>query len=432
MEYYNGILFLTTNRPGVIDEAVQSRVHLSLRYEALNLDQMVAIFEHNITQLRSIEQKRAAARKEREMEIFDTEILDFAKDHWHRHTAEIDRRWNGRQIRNAFSTAASLAHFEAQGKPGKRVQLRAENFRKVQAAMLEYQKYRASILGGTDGEIAREKEARNDYHDVHPAADPQGPQVRGQRAAETSARYGSQGQGTPTTPIRRPEQQYGQWNQSQASSLPAEFNPAASSSQAGSYRYTSPTHPRGYGATQDNYPQPQLDMYAQSQERIYHTRREEGYSGLSPESYGQGQGQGQRSGPGQSIPRGFSNLPDRGPGAAQDLPRRDVRYSESAIDSYESARDVSPSQDRGHSPAQGSSRRDGGYPGPPSDSYARGGQETGRPVLRGSSPPLEPRHGPSQSLIYPTSPHADEGGTQGQGFPYQGRDDRRRHQSTFL
>ncbi|KAF3762779.1 hypothetical protein M406DRAFT_45563, partial [Cryphonectria parasitica EP155] len=108
LEYYNGILFLTTNRPGVIDEAVKSRVHLSLLYDALNLDQTRAIFMQNIAQLQAIERKRAAALKEAEMDIFEKEILSFVEEQWSSHTSDVGR-WNGRQIRNAFSIAASLA-----------------------------------------------------------------------------------------------------------------------------------------------------------------------------------------------------------------------------------------------------------------------------------------------------------------------------------
>jgi len=35
LEYYEGILFLTTNRIAQFDEAILSRIHLLLRYEAL-------------------------------------------------------------------------------------------------------------------------------------------------------------------------------------------------------------------------------------------------------------------------------------------------------------------------------------------------------------------------------------------------------------
>jgi len=48
LEYYSGILFLTTNRVGTLDEAFKSRIHLSLYYPSLNRDQTLQIFEMNI------------------------------------------------------------------------------------------------------------------------------------------------------------------------------------------------------------------------------------------------------------------------------------------------------------------------------------------------------------------------------------------------
>lgn len=90
-EYYNGILSLTTNRPGVIDEAVKSRVNISLRYEALRLEQTRSIFEQNIHQLNDIEQKRAIALKVKTMDIFKPDILSLAEEHWRGHADDIGR-----------------------------------------------------------------------------------------------------------------------------------------------------------------------------------------------------------------------------------------------------------------------------------------------------------------------------------------------------
>ena len=39
LEYYEGILFLTTNRVGISDEAFKSRIHISLYYPPLNWQQ---------------------------------------------------------------------------------------------------------------------------------------------------------------------------------------------------------------------------------------------------------------------------------------------------------------------------------------------------------------------------------------------------------
>ena len=38
LEYYQGIMFLTTNRVNQIDDAIASRIHLPLKYKSLGLD----------------------------------------------------------------------------------------------------------------------------------------------------------------------------------------------------------------------------------------------------------------------------------------------------------------------------------------------------------------------------------------------------------
>jgi hypothetical protein len=38
LEYYQGIIFLTTNRVKEIDDAIASRIHLPLKYKSLGLD----------------------------------------------------------------------------------------------------------------------------------------------------------------------------------------------------------------------------------------------------------------------------------------------------------------------------------------------------------------------------------------------------------
>jgi hypothetical protein len=176
LEYYNGVLFLTTNRPGVLNEAVKSRLHLSLRYEALTLEQTKAIFQLNIDKLEKIEDQRNEADIQKHLKqggqggpgrrliIDDQAILKFATKHYKKHTNDIGR-WNGRQIRNAFSIAASLAHFNADSNPKLPRLLNAEQFREVQKATVSYDKYRERVLGNNDGGIALEREERCDDND---------------------------------------------------------------------------------------------------------------------------------------------------------------------------------------------------------------------------------------------------------------------------
>ncbi|KAF3901609.1 hypothetical protein ABW21_db0205046 [Orbilia brochopaga] len=107
LEYYSGILFLTTNRIGTFDEAFASRIHISLHYPQLDLESTLAVFRLNFKLIR-----KRFAKKKREIDIKEQEILDYAQDYWEKNDKT---RWNGRQIRNACQTALALAEFDAQG-----------------------------------------------------------------------------------------------------------------------------------------------------------------------------------------------------------------------------------------------------------------------------------------------------------------------------
>ncbi|KAL4882297.1 hypothetical protein BJY04DRAFT_217615 [Aspergillus karnatakaensis] len=114
LEYYSGILFLTTNRMGSLDEAFKSRIHVSLYYPPLSLEHTLAIFKVNIRRLRDIEHemRRGHTDTEPRLDIDYKSILDYAEWHYKSHERNPEQRWNGRQIRNAFQVACSLAQFD--------------------------------------------------------------------------------------------------------------------------------------------------------------------------------------------------------------------------------------------------------------------------------------------------------------------------------
>ncbi|ROT43063.1 hypothetical protein SODALDRAFT_327228 [Sodiomyces alkalinus F11] len=161
LEYYNGILFLTTNRPGTLDEAVKSRVHVSLYYKPLGVRETENIFKMNIDRLEETEKILSDAGGDQPLYIFKDQILAFAREHYWRHQHGMGR-WNGRQIRNAFLIAASLAHNDAEEHPGAQKQLKASHFQLVEDATLNFDQFRAQVLGKVDGEIALEREERFD------------------------------------------------------------------------------------------------------------------------------------------------------------------------------------------------------------------------------------------------------------------------------
>lgn len=97
------------------------------------------------------------------------EFLDFACEHYRKHAEKEGMgRWNGRQIRNAFFIASSLAHHgdeeeEVQEEDGEQMQkqLGAREFELVEQTTLLYDEYRHEMYKRTDNERAYEREERH-------------------------------------------------------------------------------------------------------------------------------------------------------------------------------------------------------------------------------------------------------------------------------
>lgn len=122
--------------------------------------------------------------------IDDSEIISFARAHFQKHSTAMGR-WNGRQIRNAFVVASSLATFQADKKsPEWQPQLRVEHFNTVLDATLKYDRYRQSILLESDDAMAFKRMER-----AEPMAMP-----------PLSGTYGSVQNGVPF-PLQQQQQQ---------------------------------------------------------------------------------------------------------------------------------------------------------------------------------------------------------------------------------
>lgn len=90
LEYFDGILFLTTNRPGDIDEAFQSRIHVSIGLKAFGVEERRLVWAVFIKDLALSDSEKRA-------------LLEYV-------TKNFDGdRLNGRQIRNAVRTSLALA-----------------------------------------------------------------------------------------------------------------------------------------------------------------------------------------------------------------------------------------------------------------------------------------------------------------------------------
>ncbi|KAK7696751.1 hypothetical protein SLS64_014260 [Diaporthe eres] len=162
LEYYAGILFLTTNRVGGIDPAFKSRIQLSLYYPRIDLDTTMKLYHVFLKRARD-EQERIGVTQ---FKIKQKEILKFASRHYRRLQKEGYNTWNGRQIRNACQTAIALVEHEAAHlKAGQPIPvLGKKHFETVAEGSKEFDRYLKRTLQGGDDEIAMRDQWRNDYY----------------------------------------------------------------------------------------------------------------------------------------------------------------------------------------------------------------------------------------------------------------------------
>ncbi|KAK3319532.1 hypothetical protein B0T19DRAFT_487869 [Cercophora scortea] len=158
LEYYSGILFLTTNRVGSIDEAFRSRIHMSLLYPPLSELQTIKIWEGQLNR---------AEVSHPHLKMDKAEILNYMKILYKTQMGKRKAGWNGRQIQNAMKTAVALAEYDgmlSSGKSNTRVQpcLDTKWFHLVANASWEFDSYLEDALSMSQNDYSRIHSLRAD------------------------------------------------------------------------------------------------------------------------------------------------------------------------------------------------------------------------------------------------------------------------------
>lgn len=135
LEYYDGILILTTNRIGSFDEAFKSRIQLALGYPTLNEEDRLKIWSNFVQML--------PRTKDRvDMEDLQMNLPKLARD-------EI----NGREIRNIITMARHLAKFRKET-------LRYQHMRDALRSSQKFSEYLNQVKGVSDDDWARADKLR--------------------------------------------------------------------------------------------------------------------------------------------------------------------------------------------------------------------------------------------------------------------------------
>ena len=149
LEYFSGLLFLTTNRVGQIDDAILSRVSVVLPYDHLSDETRKKIWRSFFAKVR------------RESDLLGTgkvEINKYAQQYMLNDPKVRDLQWNGREIRNALQMAIMLARHRALKEnqaEDTAVEVEEEHFQSVVTMSLKFKNYMKSISG--KGEAGRAK-----------------------------------------------------------------------------------------------------------------------------------------------------------------------------------------------------------------------------------------------------------------------------------
>jgi SpoVK/Ycf46/Vps4 family AAA+-type ATPase len=137
LEYYDGILILTSNRVGTFDAAFKSRIQLALHYENLDFASRRKIWRNFMNRLKNMEEPKI------DFEDIADHIDDLAKEDM-----------NGRQIRNAITTARQLAQYKGKD-------FCYAHLKHVIGVAGKFDKYLKTVHEGfSDDEIARGEQIR--------------------------------------------------------------------------------------------------------------------------------------------------------------------------------------------------------------------------------------------------------------------------------
>lgn len=149
LEYYRGVLFLTTNRVEAFDSAFTSRIHVALHFHKLKDHDRLRIWNNNLERLeRDSNGKVYVSNSTREF-VYDNEDVRAL-------------RWNGREIRNAMQTAVALAETEALEDGSDKVNVTEQHLRAVVKMSKGFKDYMRRRRGWAEGDSDSEDEEEED------------------------------------------------------------------------------------------------------------------------------------------------------------------------------------------------------------------------------------------------------------------------------
>ncbi|KAF2258339.1 hypothetical protein CC78DRAFT_621906 [Lojkania enalia] len=158
LEYFTGIMIFVTSHAGAFNEAIMSRIHMSLYYPPLDMDSTMSLWETTLNRLKN----------DQSLIIHWDDIIDFAKRHYQLET----NRWNGRQIRSGIATALAMAREDAVRQGKEVAELNVKHFDAVLYSSQQFSEYLQAVSQSDDLGRARSPSIRTDQfqNQIHEGA----------------------------------------------------------------------------------------------------------------------------------------------------------------------------------------------------------------------------------------------------------------------
>ncbi|KAK8022651.1 hypothetical protein PG993_013418 [Apiospora rasikravindrae] len=144
LEYYDGILVLTSNRVGIFDEAFKSRIQLAIHYTSLTVHQRTKIWGNFLVRLKTLNEEGI------DFEDLEDHIEELAQ-----------HKMNGREIRNVITTARQFARWERKQHNGGAFLLNYKVMDEIIETSGKFDRYIEKLNGGmTQDQLAEDEGLR--------------------------------------------------------------------------------------------------------------------------------------------------------------------------------------------------------------------------------------------------------------------------------
>ncbi|KAK4167749.1 ATPase [Cladorrhinum sp. PSN259] len=146
LEFFDGILFLTTNRIGSFDDAFISRVHVQLYFPEFTNEQRQLVWKTFMDKL---------ARERGDYIRLNIDAKEYIRG------AEMRAvEWNGREIRNALQTAVALAEYDAEKDEEGKILVTDTHLKAVVEMSRDFKNYLNELHRGNEAKRAERRYER--------------------------------------------------------------------------------------------------------------------------------------------------------------------------------------------------------------------------------------------------------------------------------